>query len=121
MHSAKYLSVNSQSVVIHMAPVSTVHVFNLYQNDKSAAALKPLLETNITIKIFFDAHMPAKFLFDCSGVKLANKVRCTQYRAKGLYYMRDLGPYRTSLYLRSNNDGTSLTSERQWLGIACGA
>jgi hypothetical protein len=76
-----YLSVNSQNLVIYVAPASTINVFNLShlrsaldQNDKNAVALKSFLETGTTIKVFFDARMPAKILFDLCAIKLANKV-----------------------------------------------
>ncbi|PVH93239.1 hypothetical protein DM02DRAFT_733234 [Periconia macrospinosa] len=79
-----YLSVSSQSLVVYVATASTINVFNLSrlrsaldQNDNSAVALKSFLETGTTIKVFFDARMPAKILFDVCAIKLANKI-CTE-------------------------------------------
>lgn len=76
-----YISVNSRSLIIYVAPASTVNVIDLSdlsialcQKDESVLALKSLLETGTAIKVFFDARMPAKILFDCCGIKLANKV-----------------------------------------------
>jgi hypothetical protein len=76
-----YLSVNPQSLVIYVAPALTISVFNLLrlrsalnQNNKNAEALKSFLETGTTIKVFFDARMPAKILSDLCAIKLANKV-----------------------------------------------
>lgn len=76
-----YLSVNSRNLVVYVATALTINVFNLSrlcsaldQNDKDAMALKSFLETGSTIKVFFDARMPAKILFDVCAIKLANRV-----------------------------------------------
>lgn len=78
-----YLSINPRSLIIYVAPASTVNVINLShlsvalrQENGSASALKTLLETGTTTKVFFDARIPAKVLFECCGIKLSNEVRC---------------------------------------------
>jgi len=77
-----YLSVNARSLVIYVAPASTVNIVNLAhlstaikQRNVNAFALKSFLETGKTVKVFFDAHTPAKILMDSCGIKLSNEVR----------------------------------------------
>lgn len=76
-----YLSVRLHTLIIYAAPVSTVYSIDLAdlkmsldQEDESALALKTLLETSTMIKVFFDARIPAKSLFDRCNIVLANKV-----------------------------------------------
>jgi hypothetical protein len=79
-----YISVNSRSLIIYVAPILTVNIIDLSdlsvalrQEDEIVLALKSLLETGPAIKVFFDARMPAKILFDRCGIKLANEVLYT--------------------------------------------
>jgi hypothetical protein len=72
-----YLSVGSRSLIIYVEPISTIRVIDLLhlndaliQNNESALALKSLLETGTAKKVFFDARMPAKILFDRCGIEL---------------------------------------------------
>ena len=76
-----YRSVNLQSLIVYVAPTSTVSVINLSrlynalcQEDENALALKSVLETSTVVKVFFDARMPAKILFDRCAIRLANEV-----------------------------------------------
>jgi hypothetical protein len=76
-----FLSVDSRNLTIYIEPTSTVKVIDLgrldvalVQGNESALALKALLETGPTIKVFFDARMPAKTLFERCNIKLAVEV-----------------------------------------------
>jgi hypothetical protein len=73
-----YLSTNSQSLVIYVAPNRKVNIITLSllcQGGAGAATMKTFLEnTETTTKVFFDARMSAKVLFDRCGIKLANPV-----------------------------------------------
>lgn len=77
-----YLSISSRSLIIYIAPSLKVNVIDLShlsialrQENESASALKSFLETSTVTKVFFDARMPAKIIFDRCDVKLANEVR----------------------------------------------
>jgi hypothetical protein len=72
-----YLSVGSRSLFIYVEPVSNIRVIDLLhlndaliQDNESALALKSLLETGTAKKVFFDARMPSKILFDRCGIEL---------------------------------------------------
>jgi hypothetical protein len=61
-----YLSTTSQSLIIYVAPTRAVNVISLpylvqalRRKEKSASAMKSLLETGAGTKVFFDAHKPA--------------------------------------------------------------
>ncbi|KAF2113847.1 hypothetical protein BDV96DRAFT_688750 [Lophiotrema nucula] len=80
-----YLSINRRSLIIYVAPASTVNIIDLSdlnvalcQKDESALALKSLLETSTIIKVFFDARVPAKSLFERCDIKLANETYTKQ-------------------------------------------
>jgi hypothetical protein len=79
-----YLSMDSRSLVMYIAPLGTVNVISLsylvdalQQKDTSATTLKIFLESSLATKIFFDARTPAKVLFGRCGIKLVNPVRFT--------------------------------------------
>lgn len=76
-----YVSADSRSLVVYVELALTINVINLSQlnialcqENKSALALKSLIETGPPIKVFFDARMPARTLFDRCGIKLAAEV-----------------------------------------------
>jgi hypothetical protein len=79
-----YLSTTSQSLIIYVAPTRAVNVINLphliealCRKEKSASALKSLLETGGATKVFFDARKTAKTLFDSCGIRFAIPVSFT--------------------------------------------
>ncbi|KAF2867046.1 hypothetical protein BDV95DRAFT_622660 [Massariosphaeria phaeospora] len=72
-----YLSVSSRSLVIYVAPTSTVNIVSLphlsvalSQEHNSAIALKTFLESGKITKVFFDARSPAKILFEHCDIAL---------------------------------------------------
>jgi hypothetical protein len=77
-----YISVDSRNLIIYVEPTSTINVVDLshltvalHQEDDSALALKSFLEIGPTIKVFFDARMPARTLFHCCNIELPTEVR----------------------------------------------
>ena len=77
-----YIAVDSSSLVVYIEPALTVNVIGLSQlnvalcqENESALALKFLLEKGPAIKVFFDARMPARILFNSCSIKLATEVR----------------------------------------------
>ncbi|KAH6639887.1 hypothetical protein C7974DRAFT_422384 [Boeremia exigua] len=73
-----YLSHNTRSLTIYIAPLRVVNVISFPylikafgQEEMGASALKSLLETNAATKVFFDARETAKILFDSCSIKLA--------------------------------------------------
>lgn len=80
-----YISVDKHSLIIYDEPASTINLIDLSQlnvalcqGDESASALKTLLETGPTIKVFFDARVPAKTLFERCSIKLATETYARQ-------------------------------------------
>lgn len=77
-----YVSVNSRDISIYVTPISTISVISLSQlctalvhNNESAVALKAIFETEPITKVFFDARMPARLLWDRCAIKLATEVK----------------------------------------------
>jgi hypothetical protein len=77
-----YLSTNLHSLVVYVASLHTVNVISftflveaLRYGEDSASSFKDFLEASPTIKVFFDARMAAKTLYDRCGITLANNVR----------------------------------------------
>lgn len=73
-----YLSISHGSLVIYIAPLSTIITIDLLdlsnalnQQHDSAIALKSLLEDKKTVKVFFDARTPAKILFEKCDITLS--------------------------------------------------
>jgi hypothetical protein len=80
-----YLSNNPQSLIIYVAPTRTVNIVSLpyligalHREERSAAALRSILESAGLTKVFFDARKTAKILFDSCGIRLAIPVRSTR-------------------------------------------
>jgi hypothetical protein len=81
-----YLSATPRRLIIYVLPTHTVNVLSLpylieslQQGKQSALGMKAFLENNeTTTKVFFDARMSAKLLFEQCGITLANPVRCPQ-------------------------------------------
>jgi hypothetical protein len=80
-----YLSSTAQSLVVYVAPKRTVSAIGLLyliealrQKERSASALKSLLENGPVVKVFFDARKTAKILFDSCAIRLSNPVCFTQ-------------------------------------------
>ena len=79
-----YLSGNLHNLTIYVAPACTVNIVSLsylaqalQKGEESASALKRYLEDSPATKVFFDARVAARFLFDRCGIKLADKVQLT--------------------------------------------
>ncbi|KAH7379116.1 hypothetical protein DE146DRAFT_761317 [Phaeosphaeria sp. MPI-PUGE-AT-0046c] len=79
-----YLSSTAVSLIVYVAPISTVSIISLpyliealLRRERSASALRSLLENGPAIKVFFDARRTAKILFDSCAIKLSNPP-CTE-------------------------------------------
>jgi hypothetical protein len=78
-------------LIIYVAPTRAVDVISLlyliealHQNQRSASALKSLLETGSAPKVFFDVLKTAKILFDNCAIRLANPVCLTHPFSKNV-------------------------------------
>lgn len=86
-----YLSTDSRNLIIYVEPISTVNIIEvtalqnaIIERHEYAIALKTILETGPTRKVFFDARTPAKHLLSSCNIQLTSDVRHLDHKIWGI-------------------------------------